>query len=271
MKHKFSELPIPIFIDLKNAGNYKNIPVDHEHKKSIEPLVNIDNFNVCGRSFYYIEDGSNIPYCTKINGSLKNIYCREEVALKLQNVNNLLKQDGCELFVYDAYRPISCQQGIWDFFEAKIKEENPSFSEEELYNEIIQYVSDPTHFKEANSNTWPAHSTGASVDVCLRNIQTKELLDMGTYFDNMSEISHTDYFERQLENGLIDESDERLLNRRILYNAMKQEGFINYPYELWHFDFGNQMYIMNLAYHSNDVPSAAWYGYALPVKEEENA
>jgi len=49
---------------------------------------------------------------------------------------------------------------------------------------------------------------------------------------------------------------------------MQAQGFINYSYECWHFDYGNQMYVMMRNYLGRDpAPDparAAWYGY-VPV------
>ena len=41
---------------------------------------------------------------------------------------------------------------------------------------------------------------------------------------------------------------------------MIDEGFVNYPAEYWHFDFGNQMYVLNARALGRRY-DAAWYGY----------
>ena len=43
--------------------------------------------------------------------------------------------------------------------------------------------------------------------------------------------------------------------------AMQEQGFTNYSYECWHFDYGNQMYAMMLKFLGRDREQAAWYGY----------
>ena len=123
------------------------------------------------------------------------------------------------------------------------------------------YVSDPRRFHPDDPRTWPAHATGAAVDLTLRDLRTRELLDMGTHFDDMSTVSHSDYFERLLHGGRIGPGDARLRNRRLLHWAMQAQGFINYSYECWHFDYGNQMYVMMRNYLGRDPAPAAWYGY----------
>jgi hypothetical protein len=42
---------------------------------------------------------------------------------------------------------------------------------------------------------------------------------------------------------------------------MQEQGFTNYSYECWHFDYGNQMYVMMRDYLDGDETGAAWYGY----------
>lgn len=84
---------------------------------------------------------------------------------------------------------------------------------------------------------------------------------MGTHFDDMSTASHSYYFERLLHAGRIAPDDERLRNRRLLHWAMQEQGFTNYSYECWHFDYGNQMYAMMLKFLGRHHEQAAWYGY----------
>ncbi len=82
----------------------------------------------------------------------------------------------------------------------------------------------------------------------------------------MSALSHSDHFERLRARGRIGEDDPRLCNRRLLHWAMQDQGFTNYSYECWHFDYGNQMYVMMRNYLGPDHIAAAWYGY-VPVPE----
>jgi D-alanyl-D-alanine dipeptidase len=68
---------------------------------------------------------------------------------------------------------------------------------------------------------------------------------MGSIFDDDAEVSHTDYFEAPMGNSLSSSELEARGNRRLLYWAMKSVGFENYHYEWWHYDYGNQMWLMN--------------------------
>ena len=239
----FKSYKVPILDWISDAGSYRDIPMDFDHPLFSDELVNLDNYPIQTRSYYYVDDGTNEPYGQKIEGSLKSVYCRKQVAENLLRVNSLLSTLELELLVLDGYRTPQTQQGLWDFFATKMKNKfNRKNVNREVYAEVIKYVSDPNSFDENNYKTWPTHSTGGAVDVTVQSIVTKTPLKMGSHFDEMTEQSHTDYFERKLQRREIQEDNEFLSNRRLLHWAMSACGFINYPLEYWHYDWGTQMY-----------------------------
>jgi zinc D-Ala-D-Ala dipeptidase len=250
--------PIPIVDWRSNAGAYGNVPVDPGDPRSADPLVRIGAFGIAGQSFYAREDGDNWPYCAKIEGSLRELWCRRLVAQKLKRANEFLNARGFELYVWDAYRPIACQTGLWEFFSALAPQ---NASEEDRRAFVLNYVSDPTRFNRRDPTTWPSHSTGAAVDLTLRDLKTRELCDMGARFDEASSISHSDAYERLLHDVATEDVVSICNNRRLLHFAMREQGFVNYPLEFWHFDWGNQMYVHNLRLLSGRAPEQAWYGY----------
>ena len=88
----------------------------------------------------------------------------------------------------------------------------------------------------------PPHATGAVVDVSIINVRLGGELFMGSHFDEVSSISHTDHFERLLKERPLTMSEEiALSHRRLLYFAMTEEGFVSNPNEWWHFGVGDQM------------------------------
>ena len=203
----------------------------------------------------------------KSTGALPEVWARKTVAEKLAHANEYLKEFKLELFVWDAYRPVRCQQGLWDYFTRQAAQKMPAASEEERRQWVLTFVSDPTNFKNDDAKTWPSHACGGAVDMTLRKIDG-ELLDMGAAFDQMDEMASSDAFERMLAAGEIAEDDQRLWNRRLLHWTVIREGFINYRHEFWHFDYGDQMFVM----HANELnlpvaPSAAWYGYIDPPEQ----
>lgn len=260
--------PVPTFGRALNAGNYRNIPVNTESSLFLEGLVELRDYGVSGVPYYFISDGSNPPYYQRVDGSIPQLLVRESVAVKLQMVNIQLEQLGLELFVWDAYRPLATQIGIWRFFEESVRRKNPLLRDEDIYEEVIKYVSDPREFSPSDSSTWPTHMTGASVDLTIRNTSGLEICDMGAEFDQMDEVAHTDHFENLLRSGEISGEDPRLLNRRLLHQSMAEQGFTNYPLEYWHFDWGNQMHQFIKSLHNECSVEPASYGICLTARSQ---
>jgi D-alanyl-D-alanine dipeptidase len=260
--------PIRFTTTAMDAGGYGAIPVDTTHPLFAEPLADPRAYGVAGENWYARDDGANAPYGQPIAGRWRGLWCRKSVAEKLRNVNAHLRKSGFELFVMDALRPIERQFALWDFFHDKAKRDMPGADAAVLHAHVLQFVSDPTRFSAADPTSWPTHTTGGAVDVSLRHLQTGELADMGAGFDEMSARSASDHYEHELAAGRIGADDARLMRRRLLHAAMTAEGFVNYPPEFWHFDWGTQMYVRNLRAQGGDAPVAAWYGYVAPPETE---
>jgi D-alanyl-D-alanine dipeptidase len=244
-----------------DAGSYRDVAVDAGDSRYNDPLVRLREAGIACESYYARTDGQNRPYNTKIVGSLEEVWCRSLVAEKLIQTNVRLKPFSVELFVWDAYRPIETQEGLWSFFDEQVKCERPDLTDEERYSHVLKYVSDPRRFVSFDSSTWPVHTSGGAIDLTLRSLETGDPLALGAEFDEMTDASHSDALERALRTGEIAGDDAALNNRRLLHWAMENEGFVNYPLEYWHFDWGDQMYVHNLALLAGPSPKAAWYGY----------
>jgi len=243
-----------------DAAEYHRIPVDTHSPLFTEALVDLSDFAIAGEPFYNISDGSNAPYGQKLDGSIPKLLVRTTIARMLQEANARLAPLGLELFVWDAYRPIETQGGIWAFFENLQRQRDPLPSEDEIYSEVIKYVSDPRSFDAENPLTWPTHMTGASIDLTLREKGSLRLLDMGGAFDQMDETSNTGYYETLFAKGAIGPDHRGLLHRRLLFHAMAITGFTNYPFESWHFDWGNQMNSLVGSIFLRQPAHAAGYG-----------
>lgn len=258
------EFAIPILDWASNAGGYGGVRVDDGDPRARDPLVRVGDYSVANESFYARIDGGNSPYNTRIDGSLPEVWCRKLVAEKLGKVNQCLRAFGKELFVWDAYRPIATQQGLWSHWEGEALRKKPDATPKEIQDYVLQFVSDPRRFRRDDSKTWPVHSSGGAVDLTTRCLDTGRLDDMGCGFDEMGEICHSDYFERQARKQHGEAVEISLKARRLLHWAMTSEGFVNYPPEYWHFDWGDQMYVHHLSLLTGKAPTAAWYGYADP-------
>jgi len=261
-------MPVPPGRGNIDAGGYAAVPLDARDARAQEPLVALAKYGLAGESYYARADGGNAPYHRPIPGSLSGLWARRSVAEKLSRVNRALQPQGYRLFVWDAYRPVACQRGLWDLCWEQVRAEVPEADDAAIRARVLTFVSDPSGFDPNDPASAPTHATGAAIDLTLQHIDTGALASMGAGFDETSERSASDYYELALERGEIAADDPRLLHRRLLHTAMRVEGFVNYPPEFWHFDWGNQMYIRNLAAMGGDAPRAAWYGYVRPPEGE---
>lgn len=148
-----------------------------------------------------------IRYATPFNFTGQQLYpfpaafLRKEMAEAIAQVQAELAQEGLGLKIWDAYRPLSVQQKMWDL----IRDD--------------RYVSDPK--KNAGR-----HTRGTTVDVTLVDKLGREL-EMPTDFDDFSEAAFSDAKTTEVA----------AKNRARLQAVMTKHGFEIYPYEWWHFDF----------------------------------
>lgn len=240
------------------------VPVDLTDPRANERLVDLRALGVRSENYYARADGGNVPYNQPVEGAISTVLLRESVAKRVVQANKSLKAAGLALLALDGYRSIKTQMGLWNFFWDRIARENPTFSKAEIEQRTLTFVSDPRDFDRDNSRTWPLHSTGGAVDVTLCRL-TGEALDLGTGFDAPSDMTATAWFEGALARGQIAADDPRLLLRRTLYWTMREAGFTNYINEWWHFDWGDQLYVLTLDLMGEPLQSgAAWYGYTEP-------
>ena len=248
--------------------DYKDVPVDRTDPRSEEPLVDLADYGIAGSDFYARDDGLNAPYGRCFASATGQVKARRSVAEHLAQVNAGLRALGVEVYVLDAFRPLSLQQELWDFFFDRAKRVLDHPSETDCVAFAGEYCSDPRHFDPDNPRTWPAHFTGGSIDLTLRGRQSREPLFMGGIFDDPDPLSHTAFYEKLLiERGGRDKDlalshREALRNRRLLYWSMIEVGFSNYAFEWWHFDLGTQMWVVNSDWEAavKPPPQHAWYG-----------
>lgn len=255
--------PIPAIDPSLYSSDYRRTPFDFDDPRSREPLVDIAGFGLAGESYYARDDGWNEPYRRALKSD-RRILCREGVARALAAVDRSLAPYGVELFVLDVHRDVGVQSALWDHFMDHARTLMPDAGEEELVSFTRTFVSDPRQFDPEDWRTWPVHSTGGAVDLTLRRRGSGEWLFMGTVFDDASPVSATDHFEtlaRANPSALAASGEAALRNRRLLYHAMRAEGFTNYAYEWWHYDLGTQLWA-KLRSHEEGRAVAAVYGHA---------
>jgi len=118
------------------------------------------------------------------------------------------------VLVLDALRPQRVQQQLWDALEG---------------TDLRLYLADPARGS--------IHSYGMALDLTLVDAAGHEL-DMGTGFDDMTELSHPALEEGFLLAGRLTEA--QVANRRLLREAMLAAGFLGIKTEWWHFDCGDR-------------------------------
>ncbi|OON59333.1 D-alanyl-D-alanine dipeptidase [Massilia sp. KIM] len=116
--------------------------------------------------------------------------------------------------VLDALRPQRVQQQLWDALAG---------------TGLQMYLANP----ERGS----IHSYGMALDITLLDAEGREL-DMGTGFDDMTDLSHPALEEGFLRAGKL--TEQQVANRRLLREAMLQAGFLGINTEWWHFDCGDR-------------------------------
>ena len=121
---------------------------------------------------------------------------------------------GHTALVLDALRPQRVQQQLWDALEG---------------TGLQMYLANPARGS--------IHSYGMALDITLLDPAGREL-DMGTGFDDMSDLSHPALEEGFLAAGKL--TEQQVANRRLLRDAMFQAGFLGIRTEWWHFDCGDR-------------------------------
>jgi D-alanyl-D-alanine dipeptidase len=121
---------------------------------------------------------------------------------------------GHTLLVLDALRPQRVQQQLWDALAG---------------TGLQMYLADPARGS--------IHSYGMALDLTILDPQGQEL-DMGTGFDDMTDLSHPALEEGCLAAGAI--SEQQVANRQLLRAAMFGAGFVGIRTEWWHFDCGDR-------------------------------
>ena len=244
----FERKPVPPVSIARTDLSYHAITFDFNDPRSKEPLVKLKDFGIEGECFYARTDKQNAPYYECVCKGNAGAYSRKGIALKLAEVNKTLAPYGYELYVLDAYRPVSCQRALWNYFIQRAKQVLKSPTEAECINFAGKYCSDPRKFDPKDQLTWPTHSTGGAVDLTLRRLKSGELAYMGGVFDDASVQSKSTYYEGRNDEEMSASDIEARRNRRILYWAMVSHGFVNYIAEWWHYDFGTQLWAKNAAW-----------------------
>ena len=145
---------------------------------------------------------------------LDDAYLVPEAVEKLRKANELLRKKRLDLHlvVYDAARPRSIQQLMWNVVEN---------------TELEDFVANP------NKSGGGPHNYGVAVDVTLVDC-TGHPIPMGSEYDYFGDRSRVDIEDELIERGEI--THRELLNRLLLREIMTEAGWLVEPSEWWHFN-----------------------------------
>ena len=151
----------------------------------------------------------------KLYSRITRAYLQKDVALRLSNSQDYLSKlkPGYKLLIYDAARPVSVQQKMWDALDTLPPGERGKF------------VSNP---KKRS-----LHNLGAAVDLTICD-ETGAPLNMGAGYDDIRKIAYPELESYFLKTGEL--TEEHFENRELLRKVMRKEGFRNIPTEWWHFN-----------------------------------
>jgi zinc D-Ala-D-Ala dipeptidase len=151
-----------------------------------------------------------------VYGDFDAAYLQPKSAKMLKEANRFLKEanPNYTLLIYDAARPRSIQQVLWDTLKVKPGEIKTDF------------VADP---KKGS-----IHNYGCAVDLTVYDLATQKPLDMGTKYDFFGEMAYPKHEQRLLNEGKL--SEAQIENRKILRIAMQKAGYMPIESEWWHFN-----------------------------------
>lgn len=127
-------------------------------------------------------------------------WLRKIAADSLALVQKELKDKGLGLKIFDAYRPWSITDMMWE----KVKDD--------------RYAADP----KKGSN----HNRGIAVDLTIVDLKTGKEWEMGTNFDNFSDTAHHAFMQLPAD---------VLQHRILLKTTMEKHGFKALDTEWWHY------------------------------------
>ncbi len=149
-----------------------------------------------------------------VYGDLTTAYLQHDGIVMLKKAHALLREElpGHTFIIYDAARPASVQQKMWDAIDVP---EHQKF----------WYVAPP--------GKGSLHNYGMAVDLTIADSLGRPL-DLGTPFDHFGKLAYPRYTKKYLEKGEL--SNHQANNRALLIRIMHQAGFSVARTEWWHFN-----------------------------------
>lgn len=182
---------------------------------SDEPLVDVRTYDPSISTHYIKRD--MVAYTGDI------MYVRKTLAEKLASVNKKLLAHNYRLEIVYGYRHPEVQRKYFDARREAIKAENPGLDDGNLDRMTHGFVAIPEV---------AGHPAGAAVDLTIVDSNGVDL-NMGMKIADYSDPEH-------ILTDSSDITDVQAENRKLLHDAMVEEGFAPFYGEWWHFSYGDR-------------------------------
>ena len=176
----------------------------------------VDIQSICPSIKVDLRYATNNNFIGKCLYATDKAYCIPELAdrVKTAQKNLHIINPDWSIIVWDAARPVSIQKIFYE--QVKGTDREP-------------YIANPYFDTQGGF-----HNYGMAVDVSIVDANS-EPVDMGTDFDNFSELAHSGkeaqlYIEKKI-------SLDAYNNRTLLYYIMGKGGLVPHPLEWWHFQY----------------------------------
>ncbi|MEQ0564689.1 M15 family metallopeptidase [Amycolatopsis sp. NEAU-NG30] len=194
-----------------------------------DPRVSAVPVRECGEPLIDIRTGGRLLVDSrKQKDSDAFHYLRAGVLERLLEAQDRLP-GGLRFLVVEGYRPPELQRRYFDDYAAKLRAGQPEWSGEQIRSAASRFVSPPEI---------APHSAGAAVDLTLADADGREL-ELGTPMNATPEDSGGACYTDAAGIG-----EQARTHRRILGQALKTAGFVNYPTEWWHWSFGDRYWAL---------------------------
>jgi D-alanyl-D-alanine dipeptidase len=133
--------------------------------------------------------------------------------------------DGFGLLIKEALRPTAYQTFIFERRMQRLTGQHPELSATDIKNLTAQFIAPPDV---------AGHPTGGAFDVTLCDQDGHEL-DMGCVYDE--DANHS---AGRCYSDARDISRQAAQHRHVMFHVLQEQGFINYPFEWWHWSYGDR-------------------------------
>lgn len=156
-----------------------------------------------------------------VYGDFATAYLTRDFARKIARAQQLLHEergDRYSIIIYDAARPLSIQQRMWD---------------------LVKGTPNKVYVAPVSKRGGGRHNYGVAVDMSLYDHEAGAPLDMGSPVDHFGRRAHINIEARLVREGLI--TEEAMRNRQYLYHLMSRVGLRPIRKEWWHFQERNSI------------------------------